>query len=307
MALLSRYLDPVLVEQLNQLQVSARQVVEGSISGQHRSPIKGASVEFRQHRFYTVGDEPRRIDWRVLARTDRPYVKEYDEETNLRCAMLLDCSGSMAYAGTRPVVGRMQGMPENKFTRGAGLVAALSYLMLGQTEAVGLGLLSARLDHWMPPAGGSAQLPRVMSILDRAAPHGRAKLEAAIHQAAERIERRALVMILSDFIAPLSHIRRALARLRHDRHEVILLRILHPDETTFPFSHWTRFRGLEGESPHLCEPARVRRIYLDNFQRHEKGLSDACRAAGAEYYSFLTSQSLIQTVTTFLRRRVPGR
>src|SRR4051812_41261292 len=102
MTFVSRYLDPTLIERLNHLQLSARQVVEGTINGSHRSPVKGASVEFRQHRFYTPGDEPRRLDWRVLARTDRPYIKEYDEETNLRCALLLDCSGSMGYGSARP-------------------------------------------------------------------------------------------------------------------------------------------------------------------------------------------------------------
>src|SRR5688572_9731307 len=131
MSFVTRYLDPALVERLNQLQVTARSVVEGSITGAHRSPLKGASVEFRQHRFYTPGDEPRRLDWRVLGRTDRPYIKEYDEETNLRAVLLLDASGSMAYAGKSVT----------KFEYGCTLVAALSYLMLGQTESVGVGLI----------------------------------------------------------------------------------------------------------------------------------------------------------------------
>src|SRR5580700_6735046 len=136
MSFVTRYLEPTLVERLNHLQLSARSVVEGSITGQHRSPVKGASVEFRQHRFYTPGDEPRRLDWRVLARTDRPYIKEYDEETNLRCALILDSSGSMAY-------GRNSG---SKFEYGAKLVAALAYLMLGQTESVGVALCGARIE-----------------------------------------------------------------------------------------------------------------------------------------------------------------
>src|SRR6266567_4892954 len=130
MSLVSRYLEPTLIERLNHLQLSARSVVAGSTIGSHRSPIKGASVEFRQHRFYVPGDEPRRLDWRIYGRTDRPYVKEYDEETNLRCLILLDGSGSMAY-------GRKSG---SKFDYAASLAASLSYLMLGQTESVGLGL-----------------------------------------------------------------------------------------------------------------------------------------------------------------------
>src|SRR5215813_13043543 len=124
MAHVSRFLDPALVERLNQLQVSARSVVEGNTVGQHRAPVKGASIEFRQHRFYAPGDEPRRLDWRVLARTDRPFIKEYDEETNLRCILMLDCSASMGYAGQFG----------SKFDYAAKLAAAFAYLMLGQTE-----------------------------------------------------------------------------------------------------------------------------------------------------------------------------
>src|SRR5688572_22960099 len=137
MGFVTRYLEPALVERLNHLQVSARSVVEGAISGAHRSPVKGASVEFRQHRFYAPGDEPRRLDWRVLGRTDRPYIKEYDEETNLRCALVLDCSGSMAYAGAAARAGAFDGSA-SKFDYAGKLVASLAYLMLGQTESVGL-------------------------------------------------------------------------------------------------------------------------------------------------------------------------
>src|SRR5688572_3142731 len=137
MAYVSRYLEPQLVEKLNNLQLSARRVVEGATIGQHRSPLKGASVEFRQHRTYSPGDEPRRLDWRVLGRTDRPYIKEYDEETNLRCMLLLDASGSMAYAGSSARAGACDGSA-SKFDYAGKLVASLAYLMLGQTESVGL-------------------------------------------------------------------------------------------------------------------------------------------------------------------------
>src|SRR5436189_3757583 len=139
MSFVTRYLEPALVERLNYLQVTARSVVEGATTGLHRSPLKGASVEFRQHRFYTPGDEPRRLDWRVLGRTDRPYIKEYDEETNLRCVLLLDGSGSMAYGGERhegTEARRHEGRGKTKFEYAAKLVASLGYLMLGQTECV---------------------------------------------------------------------------------------------------------------------------------------------------------------------------
>jgi uncharacterized protein (DUF58 family) len=293
MSFVTRYLDPTLVERLNHLQLSARSVVEGSIIGQHRSPVKGASVEFRQHRFYTPGDEPRRLDWRVLGRTDRPYIKEYDEETNLRCVLMLDCSGSMAYAG--------KAGPKHEYA--AKLVASLAYLMLAQTESVGLGLAGQRLEHWLAPRAGPVQLSRVIDALERSAPRGEARVGQAMQEVADRLGKRSLLIAVSDFFAPVAKLREGLSRLRHDRHETILLQVLDRDETNFPFRRWSRFRGLEGERPRVLEPALVRRTYLENFRRHRRELEEACRALGAEFYSFTTDKALIETITALLRRR----
>jgi len=306
MSFVTRYLEPALVERLNHLQVSARSVVEGSVTGAHRSPLKGASVEFRQHRFYAPGDEPRRLDWRVFGRTDRPYIKEYDEETNLRCALMLDESGSMGYGG-RGTGGAPAGAgagvgPGSKFDYGAKLVAALAYLMLGQTESVGLALFGERARQWLAPRAGTAQLSRVIDLLERAAPNGASDPGRAIQDAADRLGRRSLAIVVSDFFTPVPRVREGLARLRHDRHETILLRVLHPDEVEFPFRRWSRFRGLEGERARLLEPAVIRKAYLDNFRNHKRELEDAARAAGADCYTFTTEKPLIDSVTTFLRR-----
>jgi uncharacterized protein (DUF58 family) len=289
----SRYLDPTLVERLNHLQLSARSVVEGSTIGAHRSPVKGASVEFRQHRFYVPGDDPRRLDWRVLARTDRPYVREYDEETNLRCAIVLDRSGSMAY-------GRKHG---TKFDFAARMAASLAYLMLGQTEAAGLAMVGDRVESWLPPHAGTAQLARVIETLERTVPAGESNLGHAVQEVADRLERRSLVVVLSDFFNPIARVRPALARLRHDRHEVIVMRVLDADETTFPFRRWTRFRGLEGEQSQIAEPALVRRKYLDGFRAHAALLENACRALHCELHTFLTSRALDESLTSFLQHR----
>ena len=293
MSFVSRYLEPNVVERLNNLQLSARSVVEGSIIGQHRSPVKGASVEFRQHRFYTPGDEPRRIDWRIFARTDRPYIKEYDEETNLRCVLLLDCSGSMGYAGKS----------ESKYEYGAKLVAALSYLMLAQTESVGLGLFGSRLEHWVAPRAGTNQLSRLIDALERSVPRGEAKMAQAMQEAADRLGRRSLVIAVSDCFANVQSLREGLGRLRHDRHETILLQVIDRDEMEFPFRKWVRLRGLEGERAQLIEPALIRRTYLNNFRAHRKALGETCRSLGAEFYSFVTDKPLIDSVTSFLHRR----
>jgi uncharacterized protein (DUF58 family) len=293
MSFVTRYLEPALVERLNHLQLSARSVVEGSITGQHRSPVKGASVEFRQHRFYSPGDEPRRLDWRVLARTDRPYIKEYDEETNLRCVIMLDTSGSMAY-------GNKSG---TKFDYGATLVASLAYLMLGQTESVGVALGADRIEQWIAPRAGTAQLSRIIDCLERTAPRGQAALDRTLQQVADRLGKRSLVILITDAFAPIAKLRQGLARLRHDRHETIVLQVLDNDEVEFPFRTWSRFRGMESEPARLCEPALVRKTYLENFQRHKTELRETCRVLGVEFYSFVTNKPLIDNLRFFLQRR----
>jgi uncharacterized protein (DUF58 family) len=295
MSLVSRFLDPQLVERLNHLQLSARRVVEGSITGLHRSAVKGSSVEFRQHRFYTPGDEPRRLDWRVLGRTDRPYIKEYDEETNLRCALVLDCSGSMAYGRSGP--------HGSKFDYAAKLLASLAYLMLGQSESIGLAACGMRLQQWLAPRSGSPQLARIIDALEKVGPGGPANLGACMQEVADRLGRRSLVIVVTDALAPVPTLRPGLARLHHDRHETIFLRILDSDEVNFPFSAWSRFRGLEGERATLCEPAVMRRTYLDQFHRHRHELETTCRVLGAEFHSFVTDKPLLDSITRFLSRR----
>ncbi len=300
----SRYLDAAVVEQLNQMQLAARSVVEGTAAGLHRSQLKGASVEFRQHRAYVPGDEPRRLDWRVLARTNRPFVKEYDEETNLRCLLMLDCSGSMAYgqdAGSEVL--RTAGSNDSKFDYATRLVAALSYLMLAATESVGVATVSQKLEHYLAPRSGSLQLSRVIETLDRAMPAGPAAIVPATLQIASRLGRRALVILVSDFFSPAKQIRDALARLRHDRHELICLRILHPDEISFPFQNWSLFRGLEGEREYLGEPALIRKKYLANFDRHSRELITLCRSMSADYHVMTTDQPVIDSVRRFLKAR----
>ncbi len=289
----SRYLEPAVVEQLNHLQLSARSVVVGGTVGQHKSPIKGASVEFRQHRIYVPGDEPRRLDWRVLGRTDRHYVKEYDEETNLRCVLMLDCSGSMAY----------EGRGERKFDFGAKLCAAFAYMMLGQTESVGVAMCGKGVEYWLSPHGGSSQLSRVLDALEQRGPRGESGLGAGLHGVAERLERRGLVIVVSDFFVGVEELRGGLAHLRHDRHEVIAIQVVDRDEEEFPFRSWCRFRGLEGERARLLEPAMMGKMYRENFRRHRRELREACVTLGVEYHGFVTDRGLLEAIRSFLARR----
>src|SRR5690242_1286609 len=220
MSVVSRYLEPALVERLNHLQLSARSVVEGTTIGSHKSPVKGASIEFRQHRPYVAGDEPMRLDWRVLGRTDRPYIKEYDEETNLRCVLMLDTSGSMAYAGdSQKDAAADISTSQAKFDYARRLIASLAFLMLGHTESVGMATFNTKVNHWLVPRAGIGQLAPVIGLLERVAPQGPSRLGQAMSEIADRLERRALVIVVSDCFQPIAEIRQGLTRLRHDRHE----------------------------------------------------------------------------------------
>jgi len=298
MSILSRYLEPSLVERLNHLQLSARSVVEGSTIGSHKSPVKGASIEFRQHRIYVPGDEPRRLDWRVLGRTDRHYIKEYDEETNLKCILMLDGSGSMAY-GEAAKVG-------SKFEYGARLAVSLAYLMLGQTESVGLGVFQKKITTWVTPHTGTTQLSRVVEAVEKVGPKGPSGFAESVHEAAGRLQRRTLVVLISDLMVPVAAFREALAHLRHDRHEVIVMRILDRDEIEFPFRGWTRMRGLEGEKGSLCEASLVRAQYRANQARHARELEETCRGMRAEMRTFVTDKEMGDALIAFLHRRAGG-
>jgi uncharacterized protein (DUF58 family) len=292
----SRYLDAALLEHLKHLQLTARSVVQGSVSGLHRSPLKGSSVEFRQHRAYAAGDELRRMDWRVLGRTDRHFIKEYDEETNLRCMLMLDCSGSMAY-GTRS---------GSKWDYAARLVAATAFLALQQNESVGLSLFSGKLDLWLKPAHGPAQLWRILDALDRARISGPSALGQAMHQAAERLDRRCLVIVVSDFFCPLEQCRQGLAHLRHDGHEVVVLQVTDRDEEEFAFTGWRRFRGMENEGAYLAEPALARPVYQQNFLQHRRGLLDCCRLLNGQFQNVVTDRPLDQALRHLLLHQSAG-
>lgn len=293
MAMVSRYLDPELVERLNNMELSARRVVEGATVGLHKSPIKGASVEFRQHRFYTPGDEPRRLDWRVLARTDRPYIKEYDEETNLRSVLMVDSSGSMSY-------GRQHG---TKFNSAARIAAALAYLMLRQTESVGLATYADVVTGYLHPHAISSQLSRLIDQLERTDPRGTSNLPQAVQTVGDHLGRRGLIVIISDFFSPIPRLREAFARLNYGRHETLALQVIDHDEEDFPFRNWSRFRGLEGEQPMLAEPAIVRRQYLDAFNLHQKQLAEACRTMKVEHHLYRTDLPLSDWLTRVLGKR----
>src|SRR5581483_6657279 len=265
-------LDPTALARYGGLALVARNTVEGFLTGVHKSPYKGYSVEFAEHRQYFPGDEIRHLDWRVLAKTDRLYIKEYEEETNLKAYLLVDASGSMAYGGKH----------QTKFEYARHVAACLAYLMLHQLDAVGLVTHDTRIRQIIPPRANAKHLLRVLQALDQTSPGGETSLAPLWHElAAHQIRRRGMVVVLSDCFDDLDRLLTALRHFRHRKHEVILFHVLAPEEIEFPFRRLTQFHNLEvGDHRLLVDPARLRREYLEKFDDFRRQLRDRSRGMG---------------------------
>jgi uncharacterized protein (DUF58 family) len=289
--------DPSSLARYGHLTLVARTLVEGFLTGVHKSPYKGYSVEFAEHRQYYPGDEIRHIDWRAVGKTDRYYIKEYEEETNLKAHLLVDASGSMAYRGTN-------GTLPSKFDYARYIAASLAYLMLHQRDAVGLSLLDTRLRAFLKPKANSKHLLQVITTLEQAKAEGETALAPLWHQVANQVRQRGLVVILSDCFDQAPALLKALQHLRHRRHEVVLFHIVAPDEIEFPFKKWTQFRNLE-VSGHklLVDPNRLRREYLANFERYCQDLRQACNRTQVDYHLMRTDQPVDRALGIYLSRR----
>lgn len=286
--------DPTSLAKYGHLTLIARNLVEGFLTGVHKSPFKGSSIEFAEHRQYYPGDEIRHIDWRAAAKTDRYYVKEYEEETNLKAYLLVDASGSMAYKGKSPA----------KFQFAQYVAASLAYLMLHQRDAVGLVLHDTRIRKLIKPRAHSKHLLYILRALEQAAPSGETALAPLWHQTAEQLTRRSMIVILSDCFGNTAELLRALQHLRHRRHEVLLFHILAPEEIEFPFKKWTQFRSLEQRTDlRLVDPLQLRREYLANFSRFLDDLREACGKTLVDYHLLRTDQPVERALGLYLSRR----
>ncbi|MBR89800.1 MAG: DUF58 domain-containing protein [Verrucomicrobiales bacterium] len=295
MAHITDYLKPGELTSIKYLQVLAKQVVEGFITGIHRSPQKGVSIEFAQHREYVQGDEIRRVDWKVYAKSDRYYVREYEEETNLRATLLLDSSGSMGYGGE----GRI-----NKHTYAVRLAAALAYLLLQQRDSVGMISFDTKLRQYIPPRSNDGHLRRMLEAMVASAPGNETSLGQVFHSLAPRMGRRGLVMILSDGFGETPELLKALAHFRSAMHEVIFFHILDPDEVEFPFRDWTRFQSLEnGSQFRKVDPLSYRAAYLENFHRFEEELRLGCRKNRVELVPMRTDEPFDKALAGYMNRR----
>ena len=287
-------LDPSALARFGRLELIARLVVEGVMSGLHKSPFKGFSVEFAEHRQYGPGDEIRHIDWRALGKTDRYFVKEYEEETNLKAYLVVDTSGSMGYAGRTA----------SKFEHARQLAAALSYLMISQRDAVGLVTLDTELRAMIPPKSAPSHFSLLCNGLEQANVGGESPLSGLLHNLAGRIKRRSLIVILSDGFDKLEDLTASLRHLRHRRHEVLFLHILAPEEEEFPFRRPAKFRNLENLGRTLrVNPSALRAAYLEKFEAYCRDLKEAVRGMDADYHKVSTALTHDRTLLDYLATR----
>ena len=297
-----KVLDPAALAKISRLELIARLVVEGYVGGRHKSPFKGLSVEFAEHRQYAVGDDLTDIDWKVYGKSDRYYIKQYEEETNLRCYLVLDASGSMRYARRRGP--RDTAPPPTKFRYGCCLAAALGYLMLQQQDAVGLVTFDDQVREYLPARSSSLHLKNLLDRLDQAEPGGETSISTVFHELAERFKRRGLVIIISDLFDDPSVLSAALRHFRHKKHEVIILHVLDEDELTFPFEQWTQFEGLEiPAQKYLVEPQHLRDEYLRQLTAFLDQIRRQCWTHNIDYIPMRTSEPFDTALTSYLFRR----
>jgi len=295
-----RYLDPTVLNRIARLDLRARQVVEGFITGLHRSPYHGFAVEFAQHRPYVPGDEIKHIDWKVWSKTDRFYIKEYEEETNLKCTILLDCSKSMRYG--EDVRDSM-----SKFDYAATLAASLAYLLQHQQDAVGLVTFDRAVRRNLPASAHPGHIKQIVHELEQAGCDDRTDLSEAFDRLAEQVRRRGLVVLISDLFADVRMLNASLRLFRHRGHEVVVFHVLHEHEVTFPFTDNTMFRGLETDQELLTEPRALRAAYLEAKDRFVDEIKRTCAALGIDYVGLSTADSLGAALSAYLAARLKTR
>ena len=288
-----RFLKPEVLAKLAGLDVKARLVVEGFLAGLHKSPYHGFSVEFAEYRQYIPGDELKRVDWKVYARSDRYYVKEFEEETNLRAWILLDASSSMGY--------KSDGLPKLEYA--CYLAASLAYLLLKQQDAVGLVLFDQAIRTYIPPRATTTHLTTILQHLDRAKPGGKTDVSATFHELAEKIKRRGLIIVLSDLMDEPDKVLQGLKHFRHRKHEVLAFHILDPAELELPLGSDAVFKDMETGEELPTSPGDIR----ESYQRLVKGWTEhyrkECRDHLIDYVSLSTSTPFDKALLAYLSKR----
>jgi uncharacterized protein (DUF58 family) len=293
-----KYLDPKTLAKVKDLEVRARRIVEGFVSGSHKSPFQGVSVEFAEHRQYTPGDDTRHIDWKLFGKTDKYYLKRYEQETNLVCNLVIDTSESMKYGSGK--------MTKLDFTRE--LAAVLAYLVLHQQDSVGAAFFEHKLRYLIPPSGQASHMNQILHLLAVCQPANvTSRIGPVLNELAGRWTKRSLVFVMTDGFDDVDTMIQGLRHLRHRRHEVALLHVLDPAELDFPFSDVTLFKGLEGLPESLVEPRSIRRAYREEFEKFRREVEVGCRSADVDYMLVRTDEPLDRMLTRYLSTRASRR
>ncbi len=290
-----KFLDPRTLAKLHGLSLRARHIVEGFVSGLHRSPFRGFSIEFAEHREYSPGDDLRYVDWKVFGRTDKFYLKQYEDETNLLCYLVVDASESMRYRGPDS--------PLSKWEYAQCLAAALTWLVLQQQDAVGLAVFDRELRTYLRPSSTPQQLKQVLYVLESADTDRKTATGPIFHELAERFKKRGVVIVLSDFFDDTASILAGLKHFRHRRHDVVLSHVLDAAEVDFPFQDQMLFKGLEQMPELVTDPRYLRRAYLEEFQTFLTALRKGCRAHQMDYELMRTDRPFDVALTSYLAER----
>jgi uncharacterized protein (DUF58 family) len=287
--------DPRVAERLAHLTLTATRAVEGFLTGRHRSPHRGVSVEFVERRPYVQGDDLRHLDWKAFARNDRLSLKRYEEETNLECTLVVDASASMAF----PQDGR-----PSKYDYAADVAAAISQLVLRERDGAALALFDQVLDRVLPASTAPGHLEPILLALAEREPSGTTDLGAVLGRLVQRIPRPGLIVVVSDLFGPLEGLTAGLGQLRARRHDVIVLHVLHEDELRFPFDRLTRFEGLEDDGRLLVDPLSLREGYLASLNAWRAEVRRVCSSAAADYHLCDTSTPLDVALSVYLGARM---
>lgn len=290
-----RYLDPRVLARISSLELRARLIVEGYFSGMHRSPYRGLSIEYADHRQYVQGDDIRHIDWRVFARTDKYYIKQYEQETNLNCMLVVDASESMNY--------RSDPSAMTKHDYAASISSAIAYLALQQQDAVGLTRFDRHVTRYIRPSNNSIHWKTIISELEGGPGPAKTSLGRVFDELAERLHRRMLIIVVSDMLDDVNGILRGLKHLRYRRHEVVVCNLWDRAELTFQFKGPTMFVGLEESGRLLTEAGSLRERYLAEVERFRARLQAGCSRLHIDYVTFDTSTALDVALSAYLASR----
>lgn len=289
-----KYFNPRVLSRVAALELKARQVVEGIVTGLHKSPYHGISVEFAEHREYVPGDEIKHIDWRVYARSDRFFIKQYEAETNMRCYVVLDTSESMLYKSKKT----------SKLEYGSLLAASISYLLLQQRDSCGLVTFDSEIQSYLPPRNNPKHFNLMLRELELAKNGVKTDIGKVFHDLAERFKKRGLIIIISDLLSDIEKILLGLSHFKHKKHEVIVFHVMDRAELTFPFEEMTLFKGYEEKGDILAEAWSLKQGYLENLNNFMADIKKGCLGKRVDYVPMVTDEPLELKLSKYLTTRI---